>query len=59
VPVYGSADSPEVRFAALLVPRDSHLDYVAGFNDGGEEAERFSLAFHDHNWHRLRARTGS
>ena len=58
VPVYDSEDFPEIRFAALLVPRDSHLDYVAGLNDEGEEVERFSLAFHDLNWHRFRARTG-
>ena len=46
VPVYGSADFQEVRFAALLVPRDLRLDSVTGFSDGGEELERFDLAFH-------------
>jgi hypothetical protein len=47
VPVYDSEDFPEIRFAALLLPRDSRLDYVAVLNDEGEEVERFSLAFHD------------
>jgi hypothetical protein len=41
VPVYDSADFPEVRFAALLVPRDLHLDSVIGFSGTGEELERF------------------
>ncbi len=54
VPVYDSADFPEVRFAALLVPRDLHLDSVAGFSGTGEELERFDLAFHQSFWHRQR-----
>jgi hypothetical protein len=54
VPVYNSADFPEVRFAALLVPRDLHLDAVTGFSDGGEELERFDLTFHQRFWHQHR-----
>jgi len=54
VPVYDSADFPEVRFAALLVPRDLHLDSVMGFSGTGEELERFDLAFNQRFWHRHR-----
>ena len=54
MPVYDSADFPEVRFAALLVPRDLHLDSVMGFSGTGEELERFDLAFHQRFWHRHR-----
>jgi hypothetical protein len=54
VPVYDSADFPEVRFAALLVPRDLRLDFVAGLGDSGEELSRFDLAFHQQFWHQRR-----
>jgi hypothetical protein len=54
VPVYGSADLQEVRFAALLVPRELHLDSVTGFSEGGEELERFDLAFHQRFFHQHR-----
>lgn len=54
VPLYDSAEFPEVHFAALLVPRDLHLDSVIGFNDRSEELERFDLAFHQDFWHRHR-----
>jgi len=54
VPLYDSADFPEVRFAALLVPRDLHLESVTGLSDGGGELERFDLAFHQRFWHRHR-----
>jgi hypothetical protein len=54
VPVYDSADFPEVRFAALLVPRDLRLDFVAGLGDSGEELSRFDLTFHQQFWHRRR-----
>jgi hypothetical protein len=54
VPVYGSADFQEVRFAALLVPRELHLDSVTGFSEGGEELERFDLAFHQRFFHQHR-----
>jgi len=40
-----------------LLPRDSHLDYLTGLDDEGEEVQRFSLSFHGHNWHRFRAKT--
>ena len=52
VPVYDSADFPEVRFAALLVPRDLRLDSVTGFGGNDEELERFDLAFHQSFRHR-------
>jgi hypothetical protein len=51
VPVYDSARFPDVRFAALLVPRELNLDSVAGFSHGGEELERFDLTFHQRFWH--------
>jgi hypothetical protein len=54
VPLYDSADFPEVRFAALLVPRDLHLDCVTGLGGNGEELERFDLTFHQSFWHRHR-----
>jgi hypothetical protein len=54
VPVYDSALFPEVRFAALLVPRELNLDSVTGSSDSGEELERFDLAFHQSIWHRHR-----
>jgi len=54
VPVYGSADFPEVRFAALLVSRGLRLDFVAGLRDSGEELSRFDLTFHQQFWHRRR-----
>jgi hypothetical protein len=52
VPVYDSADFPEVRFAALLMPRDLRLNFVAGLGDSGEELSRFDLTFHQSFWHR-------
>jgi hypothetical protein len=54
VPVYDSADFPEVRFAALLVPRELRLAFVAGLGDSGEELSRFDLAFHQQFWHQRR-----
>jgi len=54
VPVYDSADFPEVRFAALLVPRELRLDFVAGLGDSGEELSRFDLTFHQQFWQRHR-----
>jgi hypothetical protein len=60
VPVYDSTDFPEVRFAALLVPRELRLDFVAGLGDSGEELSRFDLTFHQGLWHRRReGRAGS
>lgn len=54
VPVYDSAGFPEVRFAALLVPRELRLAFVAGLGNSGEELSRFDLAFHQQFWHRQR-----
>jgi len=54
VPIYDSADFPEVRFAALLVPRDLYLGSVIGFDGNGKELERFDLAFHQRFWHEHR-----
>ena len=54
MPVYDSADFPEVRFATLLVPRELNLDSVAGFSDGDEELERFDLTFQQSFWHQHR-----
>jgi hypothetical protein len=52
--VYDSTDFPEVRFAALLVPRELRLDFVAGLGENGEELSRFDLTFHQQFWHRRR-----
>jgi len=54
VPIYDSADFPEVRFAVLLVPRDLYLGSVIGFDGNGKELERFDLAFHQRFWHEHR-----
>jgi len=51
VAVYDMDDFPEVRSAALLVPRELRLDFVAGFGDSGEELSRFDLTFHQRFWH--------
>jgi hypothetical protein len=50
VPLFDCADVPEVRFAALLVPRDALLDSVAGFDARGSELERFDLRFQQGRW---------
>jgi hypothetical protein len=50
VPLFDCADIPEVRFAALLLPRDALLDSVAGFDDKGTELERFDLRFQQGRW---------
>jgi hypothetical protein len=52
VPVYDSARFLDVRFAALLVPRELNLGSVAGFSHSGEELERFDLTFHQRFRHR-------
>jgi hypothetical protein len=54
IPVYDADDFREVRFAALLVPRDLRLDSVTGLGKSGEELERFDLRFHQSFWHRDR-----
>ena len=51
MPVYDAPDFPEVRFAALLVPRDLRLAAVTGFDRDGRQLERFDLGFHQRFWH--------
>jgi hypothetical protein len=43
VPIFDCPDIPEVRFAALLLPRDLSLDALTGFAGPGAELERFDL----------------
>lgn len=50
VPLYDCDEIPEVRFAALLMPRDALLDSVAGFAAKGAELERFDLRFQQGRW---------
>ena len=51
MPVHDAPDFPEVRFAALLVPRDLRLAAVTGFGPDGQPLERFDLSFHQRLWH--------
>ena len=53
VPLYDCAEVPEVRFAALLLPREALLDSVAGFGARGGELERFDLRFQQGRWETL------
>jgi len=50
VPLFDCPEIPEVRFAALLLPRAESLDSVAGFDDEGSELERFDLRFQQGRW---------
>src|SRR5262245_42106987 len=50
VPLYDCAEVPEVRFGALLLPREALLDSVAGFAAKGAELERFDLRFQQGRW---------
>ena len=50
VPLFDCPDIPEVRFAALLLPRDLSLDSLAGFDGPGAELERFDLRFQQGRW---------
>jgi hypothetical protein len=50
VPLYDCAEIPEIRFAALLLPRADLLDSVAGFGASGSELERFDLRFQQGRW---------
>jgi hypothetical protein len=50
VPMYDCTEIPEVRFAALLLPREELLDSVAGFGVRGRELERFDLRFQQGRW---------
>jgi hypothetical protein len=54
LPAHDAAEFPEVRFAALLVPRDLRLAAVTGFGADGRPLERFDLAAHQRNWHARR-----
>ena len=50
VPLYDCAEIPEVRFAALLLPREELLESVAGLSARGRELERFDLRFQQGRW---------
>jgi hypothetical protein len=50
VPLFDCADIPEVRFAALLLPRDLSLESLAGFDAQGAELEQFDLRFQQGRW---------
>jgi hypothetical protein len=50
VPLYDCPEVPEVRFAALLLPRDLSLGSLAGFDAEGAELERFDLRFQQGRW---------
>lgn len=50
VPLYDCADIPEVRFAALLLPRDLPLESVTAFGAKSAELERFDLRFQQGRW---------
>ena len=50
VPLFDCPDIPEVRFAALLFPRDLSLDSLAGFAAKGAEVERFDLRLQQGRW---------
>ena len=50
VPLYDCAEIREVRFAALLLPREELLESVAGFGAKGRELERFDLRFQQGRW---------
>jgi hypothetical protein len=50
VPLYDCPQVPEVRFAALLLPRDLSLGSLGGFDAKGAELERFDLRFQQGQW---------
>src|SRR5438552_4634905 len=53
VPLYDCAEIPEVRFAALLLPRQQLLGSVAAFGAKGPELERFDLRLQQGRWETL------
>ncbi len=55
VPLFDCPDIPEVRFAALLLPRDLSLDSLTAFNAKGAELERFDLRFQQGRWEERRS----
>jgi hypothetical protein len=50
VPLFDCPDIPEVRFGALLLPRDLSLDSLAGFGAKDAEVERFDLRLQQGRW---------
>jgi hypothetical protein len=50
VPLFDCPDIPEVRFGALLLPRDLSLETLTGFDAQGAELERFDLRFQQGRW---------
>ena len=50
VPLFDCPDVPEVRFAALLLPRGAALYSLAGFGEQGAELDRFDLRFQQGRW---------
>jgi hypothetical protein len=50
VPLFDCPDIPEVRFAAVLLPRRLSLDSLAGFDAKDAELERFDLRFQQGRW---------
>jgi hypothetical protein len=50
VPLFDCPGIPEVRFAALLLPRDLSLEFLAGFDAQGAELEQFDLRFQQGQW---------
>jgi hypothetical protein len=50
VPLFDCPDIPEVRFAAVLLPRELSLDSLTGFDAKDNELERFDLRFQQGRW---------
>ena len=50
VPLFDCPDIPEVRFAAVLLPRELSLDSLTGFDAEDNELERFDLRFQQGRW---------
>ena len=50
VPLFDCPGIPEVRFAALLLPRDLSLETLTGFDGQDAELERFDLRFQQGRW---------
>jgi hypothetical protein len=50
VPLFDCPDIPEVRFAALLLPRELSLESAAAFDAKDAELERFDLRFQQGRW---------
>lgn len=50
VPLFDCPGIPEVRFGALLLPREVSLEFLAGFDAQGAELEQFDLRFQQGQW---------